>query len=133
MRRPILASTWVSSKWEHRAPPGTALLRVFFGGATGEAILDHDDGELVALAREELGALVGIVAAPIFTEVFRFSRASPQPKVGHLGRVRTVKARLARWPGLHVAGNGFEGSGIPDCVKFAEVAASEILARQARA
>jgi oxygen-dependent protoporphyrinogen oxidase len=130
MRRPILASTWVSSKWEHRAPAGMVLLRVFFGGATSGAILEHDDGELVTFGREELRKLMGIVAPPIFSQVFRFSRASPQPKVGHLGRVRAVKERLGRWPGLYVAGNGFEGSGIPDCVKFAEAAAGEILQRR---
>ena len=73
---------------------------------------------------------MGIEAAPLFTHVFRFTRGSPQPRVGHLARVRAVKERLARWPGLYVAGNGFEGSGIPDCVKFAEAAASEILARR---
>jgi protoporphyrinogen/coproporphyrinogen III oxidase len=129
MRRPILASTWVSSKWEHRAPAGTVLIRVFFGGAMAEAVLENDDGELVTLAQEELRSLVGIVAAPIFTRVFRFTRASPQPRVGHLARVRAVKEHLTRVPGLHVAGNGFEGSGIPDCVKFAEAAATQILAR----
>jgi protoporphyrinogen/coproporphyrinogen III oxidase len=130
MRSPILASTWVSSKWEHRAPPGSVLLRVFFGGATGEAVLENDDAELVVLAREELRSLMGIDAAPIFTHVFRFTQASPQPRVGHLARVRAVKERLVRWPGLYISGNGFEGSGIPDCVKFAEAVASQILARR---
>jgi oxygen-dependent protoporphyrinogen oxidase len=130
MRRPILASTWVSSKWGHRAPAGSVLIRVFFGGSNGEPVLENDDRELVALAREELRSLMGIDAAPLFTHVFRFTGASPQPRVGHLARVRAVKERLARWPGLYVASNGFEGSGIPDCVKFAEAAASEILARR---
>ncbi len=130
MRRPILASTWVSSKWEHRAPEGTVLLRVFFGGSTGEAILENGDGELVSLAREELSTLMGIEATPLFTHVFRFTRASPQPRVGHLGRVRAVKEHLRRWPGLHIAGNGFEGTGIPDCIRFAEGVAEAILARQ---
>jgi oxygen-dependent protoporphyrinogen oxidase len=130
MRRPILASTWISSKWDHRAPPGTVLLRVFFGGATDEQILERDDAELVTLAREQLGLLMGIAAAPLFTQVFRFVRASPQPGVGHLARVRTTKERLARWPGLHIVGSGFEGSGIPDCVKFAEAAAAGIMGRR---
>ena len=132
MRRPILASTWVSSKWEHRAPAATVLLRVFFGGATGEPVLQNEDEELVTLARKELFSLMGIRAAPYFAHVFRFTRASPQPKVGHLGRVRRAKERIAEWPGLHVIGNGFEGSGLPDCVKYAEAAAGEILARNRR-
>jgi oxygen-dependent protoporphyrinogen oxidase len=129
MRRPILASTWVSSKWAHRAPEGRVLLRVFFGGATGEPILERDDAELLTLARGELRSLMGIRGEPIFGHVFRFNRASPQPKVGHLARVRAVKERLAAWPGLYIAGNGFEGSGIPDCIKFAEAVGAQILAR----
>ena len=108
------------------------LLRVFFGGALAEAVLENDDGGLVALAREELRALMGIEAAPLFTQVFRFVRASPQPRVGHLARVRGVKERLARWPGIHVTGNGFEGSGIPDCVKFAEAVGAAIASRSTR-
>ena len=131
-RRSILAATWVSSKWDHRAPEGSVLMRVFFGGATDEAILARDDAGLVALAREELKRWMGVEAAPLFTHVFRFHRASPQPRVGHLARVAAVKAKLARWPGLHVAGNGFEGSGIPDCVKFAEAVAAAIGARPVR-
>ncbi|HEY2516473.1 MAG TPA: protoporphyrinogen oxidase [Polyangiaceae bacterium] len=128
-RKSILAATWVSSKWDHRAPEGSVLLRVFFGGATDEGILERDDAGLVALAREELRRWMGVEAAPLFSHVFRFHRASPQPRVGHLARVAAVKAKLARWPGLHVAGNGFEGSGIPDCVKFAEAVAAAIGAR----
>ena len=34
--RPILACTFVSSKWDHRAPVGQILLRVFVGGAGHE-------------------------------------------------------------------------------------------------
>jgi oxygen-dependent protoporphyrinogen oxidase len=129
MGRSALASTWVSSKWDHRAPEGHVLLRLFFGGATDEGVLSRDDGSLAALARHELRALMGIAEAPLFARVFRFERASPQPRVGHLGRVRTVNACLARWPGIYVTTNGFEGSGIPDCVKNAEAVAAVIGAR----
>ena len=125
----VLASTWVSSKWEHRAPEGHALLRVFFGGAMSERVLERDDGELAALARHELHMLMGIEATPLFARVFRFDHASPQPRVGHLVRVRAALARIARWPGIYVATNGFEGSGLPDCLKHAEAAAAAIVKR----
>jgi oxygen-dependent protoporphyrinogen oxidase len=130
MRSSILACTWVSSKWDHRAPEGTVLVRAFFGGATDEAVLERDDGELTVLARTELRALLGITAEPLFAHVFRFDGASPQPGVGHLARVRAAKQRLARWPGLYVAASGFEGSGIPDCIKFAQAAADAIVTRR---
>jgi oxygen-dependent protoporphyrinogen oxidase len=129
MGHETLASTWVSSKWDHRAPEGNALLRVFFGGAMSERVLERDDAELAALARDELRVLMGIEATPLFARVFRFDHASPQPRVGHLTRVRAANARLTKWPGIYVATNGFEGSGIPDCVKHAQAAAAAIVAR----
>ncbi len=124
--RPILACTFVSSKWDHRAPSGQALMRVFIGGAGAEHVLGHDDDALVRLAREQLLDLLGIEKAPVFSRVFRFKRASPQPTVGHLGRMRRLLGRVATWPGLHVGGNGFIGTGIPDSIKQGEEIAARI-------
>jgi oxygen-dependent protoporphyrinogen oxidase len=123
--RPILAGTFVSSKWEHRAPAGQALIRIFFGGAGGDAILSRDDDTLVRVAREQLLDLIGIDRAPTFTKVFRFRRASPQMHVGHLARMREMQERLERLPGLHIGGNGYIGTGMPDAIRQGE----EIAAR----
>lgn len=127
--RPLLAGTWVSSKWPKRAPEGHALLKAFFGGAWGEGVLDKSDEDLVTLAREELERLMGPIGAPRFTRVYRHRRASPQPVIGHLGRMAAIRARVEGHAGLHLAGNGFDGSGIPDCIKQAEAVAQAILAR----
>jgi len=124
--RPILACTFVSSKWDHRAPSGQALMRVFIGGAGAEHYLTRDDDALVRLAREQLFDLLGIERPPVFSKIFRFRRASPQPTVGHLGRMRKVLERTATWPGLHVGGNGFVGTGIPDSIKQGEEIAERI-------
>jgi oxygen-dependent protoporphyrinogen oxidase len=125
--RPILACTFVSSKWDHRAPSGQALMRVFIGGAGAEQHLALDDDALVRLAREQLYDLIGIERPPVFGKVFRFNRASPQPTVGHLGRMRTLLGRVATWEGLYVAGNGFIGTGIPDSIKQGEEVAARIM------
>ena len=124
--RPIVACTFVSSKWDHRAPSGQALMRVFIGGAGAEQYLQQDDEALARLAREQLLELLGIERPPVFTRVFRFERASPQPTVGHLGRMRRLLDRVATWPGLHVGGNGFIGTGIPDAIKQGEEIAARI-------
>jgi oxygen-dependent protoporphyrinogen oxidase len=116
--RPILASTWVSSKWEQRAPEGSVLLRVFVGGPLGAELVARDDESLVRVAQGELRALMGIDAEPTLSRVFRFERASAQMRVGHLARMRTIHARLARVaPGVSVAGGGYDGVGIPDCIR----------------
>ncbi|HEY8038288.1 MAG TPA: protoporphyrinogen oxidase [Polyangiaceae bacterium] len=121
--RPILAGTWVSSKWEHRAPEGSVLLRVFLGGASGESVLGQDDPSLVRLARGELRALMGIDAEPTLARVFRFDHASAQMRVGHLATMRAIHQRLAAVaPGLGIAGGGYDGVGIPDCIRQGEEA-----------
>jgi protoporphyrinogen/coproporphyrinogen III oxidase len=124
--RPILACTFVSSKWDHRAPSGQVLLRVFMGGAGNEHVLERDDDALVATAREQLLDLLGIDRAPAFSRVFRFRRASPQPQVGHLARMEALFRRIGEHPGLHVGGNGYVGTGIPDAIKQGEEIAARI-------
>ena len=124
--RPIVACTFVSSKWDHRAPAGQALLRVSVGGAGAEHFLKRDDDGLVRVAREQLRDIIGIERAPTFSKVFRFDGASPQPTVGHLGRMRRLLERTASHPGLHVGGNGFIGTGIADSIKQGEEIAARI-------
>ena len=126
-RRRALAATFVTSKWEHRAPPGVALLRVFLGGHRDPSALELSDDGLLRLARDELAALIGVKAEPFFTRVFRHERGSAQPVVGHADRMRRARERTAAHPGLHLAGAAFEGVGIPDCVRQAGEVASRIL------
>jgi oxygen-dependent protoporphyrinogen oxidase len=132
--RPILACTFVSSKWDHRAPAGQVLLRVVVGGASQDHVLQRTDEELVQMAREQLRDLLGIDRSPMFTKVFRWAKASAQPTVGHLARMRAVLDRVGTHPGLHVGGGGYVGTGIADAVKQGEEIAERIEAlRRSRA
>jgi oxygen-dependent protoporphyrinogen oxidase len=126
--RPILACTYVSSKWDHRAPAGQVLLRLFFGGARNEAVLARSDASLIKIASEQVRDLLGIDRTPMFARVFRFTKASPQPDVGHLERMERLFGRLRERPGLYVGGNGYVGSGIPDAIKQGEDIAARIMA-----
>ncbi len=122
------ASTWVSSKWEGRAPEGHVLLRAFFGGAGYEGDVDKSDDELEALAIGEMTQLMGrFSGAPVLRRVGRWKNTRAQPHVGHLARMKELKARLARVPGLHVAGGGYDGHAIPDCIAQADAVAAAIL------
>jgi len=121
MGRPILASTWVSSKWAGRAPEDHVLVRAFLGGPSAKDALDGGDRALVELAREELRALMGLDAEPALSRVFRFVGASVQMRVGHLATMRALRERLQhRAPGLQAAGGGYDGIGIPDCIRQGE-------------
>ncbi len=52
----------------------------------------------------------------------------PQYTLGHLDRVAAIRQRLSRHPRLILAGNAFDGVGIPDCIRGAQDAADAALA-----
>ena len=115
--RALLASTWSSSKWDHRAPAGSVLIRAYLGGAGREAALERSDQELVELARADLRHVMGVTEEPVMARVFRWPRAMPQYLVGHQDRLAAIEERLARLPGVFVAGAAYRGVGIPDCIR----------------
>lgn len=122
----ITACTWVSQKWEHRAPADSVLLRVFMGGAHDPHAVDLDDDDLVGMARRDLQSVLGITAAPSLARVYRWRAAGAQHLVGQVARMDALDARLAAHRGLHVAGSGFRAVGIPDCIADARTIASRV-------
>lgn len=125
--RRALACTWTSTKFPHRAPEGFALLRVFAGRAGEEDDLPTDKAGLIDLAREELRETLGIHAEPLFAEVFFWEKAMPQYNLGHPRRLERIDSALERFPGLALAGNGYRGIGIPDCIHSGERAARSVV------
>jgi oxygen-dependent protoporphyrinogen oxidase len=125
---PIMAVTFLSSKWAGRAPEDGALFRVFMGGSGREDMLSMSDATLMSIAENELAKLVGTRGSPLFARVYRHERASAQPVLGHDLRVARVRAREARWPGLHVVGASMDGVGIPDCIRQATDLVAKMIA-----
>lgn len=126
--RAMLACTFVHRKFLGRTPPGKAVLRAFLGGMKNEALLTETDAKLVATVRRELKEVLGIQAEPEHTQVSRWRRAMAQYAVGHQERQKRIAARVANLPGLRLAGNAYDGIGIPDCIRLGRRAAKELLA-----
>jgi oxygen-dependent protoporphyrinogen oxidase len=119
----ITACTWVSSKWEGRAPEGMSLLRVFVGGVHDPQAIDLSDGELTEIAVRDMAPVLGIRTPPHLSRVSRWRAAGAQHNVGQLARMADIDTRLARNAGLFVAGSGFRSVGIPDCIADGRAAA----------
>jgi len=132
------AVTFVTRKWDHlRRPDGVVVVRASLGRYREEHVLQRDDGDLVALVRGELAALLGgepgggalsggALPAPVDAAVWRWGGALPQYAPGHLDRVWAIRAALP--PTLALAGAALDGVGIPACVHSAQAAADAILA-----
>lgn len=124
-RRRINAVTWSSTKFDHRAPEGFALLRVFFGGSRTPEMMDVPDEALLPIAQAELREMMGITAVPLFHRIYRWQQSNPQYDVGHLERVAAIEASLP--PGIFVTGSPYRGVGVPDCVKQAKDTAVKVV------
>lgn len=125
--RPALACTWTSTKFPHRAPEGHALLRVFVGRAGQEEDLSWNRDDLLSIARSELRQTLGIKTDALIESVFIWEKAMPQYNLGHPERLKRINEQIGEFPGLALAGNGYQGIGIPDCIYSGTLAADQVL------
>lgn len=100
---------------------------MFAGRAGEEAGLPGDEAGLVELARDELRLTLGITRPPQLERVYLWEKAMPQYNLGHPARLERIQAAVDRLPGLALAGNGYRGIGIPDCIHSGELAARRVL------
>jgi len=123
--RRALACTWTSTKFPHRAPEGYALIRVFVGRAGQD--IPWNENDLLELAKEELNLTLGITSDPLLYRVFMWDKAMPQYNLGHPENLKRIDTALEKYPNLALAGNGYRGIGIPDCIHSGELAVKKIV------
>jgi oxygen-dependent protoporphyrinogen oxidase len=122
----LLAATFVHNKFSHRAPADRALIRCFLGGSRDQQILQSSDEEIVRIVREELKQILGFDAEPLFTRLYKWNAAMAQYTVGHLERLERIRHFSQSLPPLVLAGNGYRGIGVPDCVRSGVEAATTL-------
>lgn len=126
------ACSWASSKWQHYARAGLAVLRVAAGRIDDRRWMDLDPDDLVSTLAGELadtGVLGrGAVASGRSEARLRPWRQSlPQYRPGHLDRVAQVEACLAsETPGFAAAGAALRGVGLPACIRSGQRAAATV-------
>jgi oxygen-dependent protoporphyrinogen oxidase len=121
----VKAATFFSAKW-----PGGGegvLIRASLGRRGEESTLQHTDGGLVAVVRDELPRLIGQpLPEPLAARVNRWGGGLPQYGVGHLDRVAAARAVLP--PTVALAGAAYDGVGIAACVRSGQAAAAAVWA-----
>jgi protoporphyrinogen/coproporphyrinogen III oxidase len=125
--RQLLAATFVHNKFPHRAPEDRALLRCFFAGLNAERVWPFADDQIVGIVRKELQQILGLRAEPLFARVYKWKSAMAQYGVGHLDRLDRIERLRQQLPGLALAGNGYRGIGVPDCVRSGRDAAKQFV------
>ncbi len=131
--RSMLACTFVHRKFLGRTPPGKAVFRAFLGGVKHNELLAETDASVVAIVRREMSEILGskifsAAVEPEHTQVSRWRGAMAQYAVGHRERMKRIAARVAALPGLRLAGNAYDGIGVPDCIRLGRKAARELVA-----
>lgn len=122
--RHVTGVSYLSRKWDGRAPAGLELLRCFVDRRTVS-------GDPSALVRRELSELLGISAAPVLTRIDVLKQGLHRYQLGHIELIRRVEQSLP--PGLTVAGSALYGIGINECIISGLRAAEDLLALRDRA
>lgn len=126
-KRRVLAVSFSSRKFVGRAPAGRVILRTFVGGAMQPEELQNSDEQLERIVSDELRSILGVKGTPDFMAVVRHNNSMPQYYLGHLERIANIARLSAGLPGIVLAGNAFQGVGLPDCIDNAEAAAERLM------
>lgn len=132
-RRKLVACTFIGAKFDFRIPPDKVVLRCFLGGAGNESVLNESDEALVETVQQELQQLLGWRRKPAFCRISRWPKSMAQYTVGHTRRIDEVTRRANALAGLYLAGNAYDGIGIPDCIRTGRAAAKQALGAPASA
>ena len=132
----LIGCSFSSVKFENRAPEKHILLRAFIAEPTAK----NTEADLIQLCQADLAPLLGIKGikhvgikhdgikdAPLFATVSKHTQAMAQYQVGHQDIVDDIERLTGALPGLALAGNGYHGIGIPDCIRSGETAAISLL------
>lgn len=129
----ISSCTFSNVKFAGRAGDRQALLRVFLNTQQFEHFASWSDEQVVAAVMADLSRYLNLAGKPLESCVVRHENVLPQYEVGHQERVKNTMKSLADYPGIFLAGNSYQGMGIPDCIasgKQAAESASEYLRQQ---
>lgn len=122
----VTAVTFLDRKWPHLARDEDVVLRAHVGRSDDARWVEMDDDALAARVTEELAMLLPRAATPTKSLVQRWPGGLPQYYVGHAALVSAARAATSPLR-LALAGNAYDGIGVPASIGSGRRAAHEVL------
>lgn len=112
----ILGTIFSSALFPNRAPSGHVLLTSYVGGERQPELAGLKSDDLVRLACDDLGVLLGVKGAPVFQQTALYPRAIPQYNVGY-GKFKNLLSEIeSNAIGLLFAGHFRDGVSMSDSI-----------------
>ncbi len=122
----VTALTFLDRKWPRLAREDTVILRAHVGRSDDARWSALDDAALIERVTDEMTRVLPGFPPIRDALVSRFPAGLPQYRVGHLNLVAAARAGAPR--GVLLAGNAYDGVGIPASIGSGRRAARELLA-----
>jgi len=123
----VTAVTFLDRKWPHLQRANDVVLRAHVGRSDDDRFMALDDDELTARVSRELAALLTRFDGPFDSLVQRWPDRLPQYVLGHERLVEAARSAAAPWQ-LALAGNAYDGVGVPASIGSGRAAARAVLA-----
>lgn len=123
----VTALTFLDRKWPRLYRRDDVLLRAHVGRIDDTRWRDLDDHELSSRVLREMGKLLGSCGTPSQSLVQRWPEGLPQYRVGHGQLIERARDAAATF-GFALAGNAYDGVGVPASVGSGRRAARALLA-----
>ncbi|HEY1762255.1 MAG TPA: protoporphyrinogen oxidase [Acidimicrobiales bacterium] len=124
----VTAVTFLDRKWPRLAREDDVILRAHVGRSDDVRFNELSDEELTQRVADELNTLLPRFGTPAESLVQRWPDGLPQYRVGHEQRVNAARAAGRRFS-FALAGNAYDGVGIPASIGSGRRAARDVLER----
>lgn len=117
----VTSVVFLDKKWPSlKQSDDEILIGANFGRRGEDSIVSLSNMEIEEHILKDLKQILGVEVAPNYMKIARWPNAIPQYTVNHENLKQEVMQSLRKdYPGIYIAGNGFGGFGINQCVEEA--------------
>lgn len=122
----LSGAQFCSTMFPGRAPDGCVSIAGYIGGARAPERARLPQADLLAMARDEFGQLIGARGEPVVSRVRHWPLGLPQYGLGHGARIAELSGLSQHLPGFFLTGNYFSGPSVAVCLTVARDVANNV-------